>query len=179
MLFTVLSVEIAFSQETNTAKEYYYEISYYGYNLVKPGIKTSANYILKQKIKSEKINTLITNAHIGFTWYPHSHFAVFNYYQIAYRKTKVLKNKFFTIALGPGVYRSIYSETYQIASNGYVEKINFAGRTYFSTVLTLGNGKILKKKILKSRFINTNLMFLFDYNTSVVPLLSIEIGFRI
>lgn len=186
LLILILSVcsQIAFSQVADTnsltnRQKYYFEVSYYGYNLIKPGLKANFNFIFKQKPNEKKTNLLIANAHLGFSWYPHSHFAIFNYYQIAYRGIKSKNGKFFTIALGPGVYRSIYPKTYKVTDDGNVEKIYFPGSTYFSPALTFGSGKELNNKILKARFIDVVLMFLFDYNTNIVPLLNIEIGFKI
>ncbi len=170
----------------------FYGVSYFGYNLIKPGLEANINWIINEvtavrsktvesgkTIKKLSTKQIIVNANIGFIWYPQSHFAIFNYYQATFKKIKRNSHRFTTVSIGPGVYRSFYPETYKLNENGEVQKIFMAGRIYFSAVLSFGNGKIIKNKIFKTRFINTNLMFLFDYNTGVVPLLSIEIGFKI
>ena len=193
--FLIIYISV-FSQSTDSSfvkqNKIHYSFSYFGYNLIKPGLninisykltsKNSKNIITKKsgRIKDKSTTQqFILGGNIGFLWYPHSHSAVFNFYQIVYKKIKPAKNKFSTIGIGPGVYRSIYPETYEITDNNEVRKIYFAGETYFAPVLSFGGGKNLQNKVLKSRFINTNLMFLFNYNTGVVPLLIIEIGFKI
>ncbi len=166
-----------------------YTLSYVGNNLVKPGLKFGTNIILSEKTlvktKKRKSSKTITNAftrqlmlagNIGFFWHPKSHIGAFNYYELTYRKINLKNGKYSKIGFGPGLYRSFYPETYQVDDNGDIAKIPFAGRIYLSPVLTFGSGKFVKDSFFKYRTFTTTLLFLFDYNSGVVPLLNFEIG---
>jgi len=167
------------------SRDFHLAISYYGHNIIKPGIKFSIDYVAKSG-KSEKItkkgvnnkfiNQFCINGNTGFIFFERSHYGFFNYYQAVYRKIRLNKSKYSSISVGPGFYNSLYSETYEVDENGNVNDINISGRTYFSTVATLGTGRMITGKIFSSWFINTDFMFLFDYNAGVVPYINVEFG---
>ena len=186
---------VAFSQNRDTVtfygNKFFCGASYYGNNIIKPGLKFNVNYILNGKLltkyktgKSGKsknksaIKQMLLTGDIGFLWFPQSHFAVFNYYQIVFKKIKLKNSLFSSIAIGPGIYRTIYPEAYEVDITGEVKPVNGAGNTYFSSVITLGNGKIIDKKLFGAWFINVDFMFLFNYNTGIVPLLNVGFGFN-
>jgi hypothetical protein len=167
-----------------------YTISYFGNNLLKPGFKFKTAIVLAEKtiiktktkksgktIDNTKIRQLLLGGNIGFFWHPKSHLGAFNYYEFTYRKIKIKKGKWSKIGIGPGIYRSFYPETYEVDDNRGVDKVLLGGRTYFAPVLTFGSGKFLKNCFFKSRTFTTDLLFLFNYNSGIVPLLNFEIGF--
>ena len=155
-----------------------YTFSYFGNNFLKPGLKFGTNIILTEKtIDKYKTRQLLLGGNIGFFWHPKSHIGVFNYYEFTYRIIKLKKYKYIKISIGPGIYRSFYPETYNVDNSGNVNKVLLAGRIYFAPVLTFGTGKFIKDSFFKSRTFTTNLMFLFDYNTGIVPLLNFELAF--
>ncbi len=190
MLFSFL---LGYSQTPDSTSVFdtrTYVFSYFGNNLLKPGLKFETNIILKENttirtkarksgktIDKSKTKQILFGGNIGFFWHPKSHIGVFNYYDFTYRIIKPKKNKYSKISIGPGIYRSFYPETYEVDNNGNVNKVLFAGRTYFAPVFTFGTGKFIKNSFIKSRTFTTNLMFLFDYNTGVVPLLNLELAF--
>jgi hypothetical protein len=166
-----------------------YTISYFGNNLLKPGLKLESNITLSEKsviINKSKDNAtsidkshtkqLLLDANIGFYLHPESHMGVFNYYEVIYRKIKPISGKYSIIGLGPGIYRSFYPETYEVDNSGNVNNVPFGGKTYFAPVLTFGTGTFVKNKFFQSWTFTTNLMFLFDYNSGIVPLLNFEFG---
>ena len=167
-----------------------YTFSYFGNNLINPGAKAGITFTLtekttlknKTKKKGKKVDKsstkqLLAGADIGFFWQPESHIGVFNYYEIIYRKIKLRNNSYSIIGIGPGIYRSFYPETFEVDDNDNVNKVTFGGRTYFAPVLTFGTGKFKTDSFLHSLTFATNLMFLFDSNSGIVPLLNFEIGF--
>jgi len=184
---------LAFAQKPNVKKivsTRTYTFSYFGNNLVNPGIKAAINFTLagKTTVKSktakrgetiDKTATkqLLTNAHIGFFWQPESHIGAFNFYELTYRRIKRKDNSYFRIGLGPGIYRSFYPQTFEVDDTGTISKVAMGGRNYFAPVITFGTGKIREKGYLHSITFATNLMFLFNYNSGIVPLLNLEIDF--
>ena len=156
-------------------------ISYYGNMLVKPGLKAGADFVVLQKryIKNNKkqlAKQLLVSGDVGFFRHPHSHLALFNYYTANYRAIHLQTRKFNRVGIGPGIYRSVYPETYEVNDSGEVSPVSMAGRFYFAPVIILGTGKFMAGKTIQSWHFNTNIMFLCNYNTGIVPLLSFDIG---
>lgn len=183
----------AFAQKPNGKKIFNtrtYTFSYFGNNLVNPGIKAAINFTLAEKttVKSKSAKNgetidktatkqFLTSAHVGFFWQPESHIGAFGFYEITYKRIKREDNSCFRIGLGPGIYRSFYPGTFEVDENGTVSETAMGGRSYFAPVITFGTGKIRDKGYLHSIIFATNLMFLFDYNSGIVPLLNLEIDF--
>ncbi len=193
LCFVLFSFYPVYTQNTDPAtifKSATYTFSYFGNNLVNPGIKSSVNFTLTEKttdktktgrtgksINKSITKQLLAGANIGFFWQPESHIGVFNFYELTYRRIKQSNNSFYQFGAGPGIYRSFYPETFEVDNNGNVTKTPLGGRTYFAPVVTFGSGKFKKAGFLNALTFTTNLMFLFDYNSGVVPLLNLEIDF--
>ena len=189
----IFSLNNAYSQKTdsiNIFKTGTYTFAYFGNNLLNPGVKAGINFILKEKTttknKTKKngkiamkttINQLLAGADIGFFWQPESHIGTFNFYELSYRKINRKDNSYRIFGVGPGIYRSFYPETFEVDNDGNIRKTNLGGRTYFAPVVTIGSGRFKKDSFLHSLAFSTNLMFLFNYNTGIVPLLNLEIDF--
>ena len=167
-----------------------YNLSYHGNNLVNPGINAGISFVFRERIKiksgtkknGEKVDRskkkqLLTSADIGFFWQPESHIGAFNYYEIRLRTIKLKNNSYSIIGLGPGIYRSYYPETFEVEDNGNIDRVPLGGRFYFAPVISIGTGKFKNHGIFHSLSFITNLMFLFDYNSGIVPLLNLEIAF--
>lgn len=188
----LFSFKLGYSQTSDSTSLFdtrTYTFSYFGNNLLKPGLKIETNITLTEKtiiknktkkngkiIDKSKTRQLLLGGNIGFFWHPKSHIGVFNYYEFIYRKIKLKNGKYSKIGIGPGIYRSFYPETYEVDNSGNVNKVSLGGRTYFAPVLTFGTGKFTKNSFFQSRTFTTNLMFLFDYNSGIVPLLNFELG---
>ncbi len=186
-------VKLVYSQQTDTLsflQTRTFTFSYFGNNLLNPGLKSSINFTLSEetikKTKTRKNNKIIDKSYnnkwilsgnIGFFWHPQSHVAVFNYYLISMQKLKLKSNRITLFGIGPGIYRSFYPETYTVNKAGTVDKIILGGRMYFAPVFSFGSGKEINNYFFTERIFTTNLMFLFDYNTGIVPLLNLELAF--
>ena len=167
-----------------------YTFSYFGNNLIYPGLKAATNITLKEKTviksktkKSGKIvdrstkRQLLSGFDIGFFWQPKSHIGAFSFFEFTYRIIKQRTGAYTKFGIGPGIYRSFYPKTYEVDNSGNVNSVPFGGRAYFAPVFIFGTGKFKKDKFFQSRTFTTNLMFLFDYNGGIVPLLNLEFGF--
>ena len=189
-LFFLLNLVYSQNPDSNRGfKSTTFTFSYFENFPFKPGLKISADIILAEYVKpririrkdSTKINKtktrqLLLGGDIGFYWHHHSHTGMFNYYEISYRTIRA-KGFQTTIGIGPGIYRAFYPETYEIDNSNNITKKSFAGRTYFSSVILLGYGRYRKNATLQSWHLKYNIMFLFDYNTGIMPLFNIELGF--
>ncbi len=193
IIIVLFSFYSAFSQKVDSSNIFStrtFTFSYFGNNLLKPGIKIGANITLTEKSivkrktkKSGKIieksikRQLLAGANAGFFWHPESHIGAFNFYELTYRIIKLKSGSYRKIGIGPGIYRSFYPKTFEFDnSTDQVSKITLGGRTYFAPVLIFGTGKFKKNSFFQSRTFTTNLMFLFDYNSGIVPLLNFEVG---
>jgi len=187
LCLTVFTISDSVAQTVDTSySKITVSLSYYGNMLIKPGIKAGAAYVIIQKRCSRKnqrksianpiVKQLTVAGDMGFFWHPHSHLALFNYYTLNYRVVKASQRSIHTIGLGPGVYRSVYPDTYKVDNRDNVKPISWAGRTYFAPVIVLGTGKLINHQWIQSWYFNTNIMVLFNYNSGFVPLLSFDIG---
>ena len=192
LIILFFSFNLIYSQNSNNSKGFKSTLitfSYFENFPFKPGLKISADIILaeyvihKTKIKkdSTKINKTIMRqfllgGDIGFYYHPRSHTGLFNYYEISYRKIYA-KGFQTTIGMGPGLYRAFYNETYEVDNLNNISRKSFAGRTYFSSVIALGYGRYRKNTTLQSWHLKYNIMFLYNYNTGILPLFNIELGF--
>ena len=192
IIITLFSFYSAFSQKADTSGIFdtrTFTFSYFGNNLLKPGIKIGTNITLMEKrvvkrktkrnktiVKSTK-RQLLAGANAGFFWHPESHIGAFNFYALTYRTINLKSGSYRKIGIGPGIYRSFYPKTYKFdETTGQVNKIALGGRTYFAPVFIFGTGKFIKNSFFQSRTFTTNLMFLYDYNSGIVPLLNFEVG---
>lgn len=189
----LFSIGLVFSQKTRFKKVFdtkTYTFSYFGNNLVNPGMKAAINFTLTEKttvktkttksgepIDKTATKQLLASAHVGFFWQPESHIGTFNFYELTYRRIKRKDNSYVRIGIGPGIYRSFYPQTFEVDKTGTVSEAAMGGRSYFAPVITFGTGKIKNRGALHSLTFATNLMFLFDYNSGIVPLLNLEIDF--
>ncbi len=166
-----------------------YSASYFANFIFNPGLKFGVEslYAERQKTKIKKrkgkeFEKVITkerllNGDIGFYIVPKGHVGVFTSYGIMLRRSNS-KNKQFIFKFNPlGYLRSFYPETYEV-KGGDVNKVFLPGRGYYAPSISVGLGKIRTKKKLSARFINLNFMMLVPYNTNVLPIVSIEYGYR-
>lgn len=170
--------------KSSNSKKITYCVGYFGNNIWYPGLKVGADYPLLQKIVRKRNDKKITkqfhlNGELGFYWHPKKHIATFTSFGI--QKTRInQKGGRITYAFHPvGIYRSFLPETYEVSSTGHVEKIVLPGNFYYAPTFNAGIGKNSKNKFFKNSYLKANLSMLVKYNSSVLPLLSFEYGYRL
>lgn len=166
-----------------------FSISYYGNSIVHPGFKMSADFIwfefLKSKVqkngnvKSSK-KTLITTPYFSFYHHARSHQGFQLGTDILWRRTNG-KGWFREFGLGLGyLNRQNLGDTWDV-KNGVVQNLKGAYRGYFIQSFSLSKGKhILRKSgghVIP--FLRFNTDFINNYNSSVIPILSLEVGIRL
>jgi hypothetical protein len=135
-------------------------IGYLGNNLWNPGINLS----IDQKIK---------NLHhtLDFAIYcdPGSYTAALALYGL-----KKLKSKWSFAAYPVGIYRSFLPNTYRVdASNQISEPSSLAGNFYFCPTISI------QRKHYKRFYSKAQVLVLMPYNTFVMPVINLGIGYII
>lgn len=143
---------------TSNAQEF--SLGYLGNNLWNPGINLSINKTIKEN------NHTID---LGIFRDPGSHTAAFAVYGLQKNKAK------WSFAAYPiGIYRSFLPKTYEVTPNGSIsEPSNLAGNFYFSPAIAV------KRRHFKVLYSKIQFLVLIPYNTFVMPVLNIGVGYRI
>lgn len=163
-------------------------ISYYGNFVTHPGVKVGFdwNLFLVEKTKQKKTTTrtirnlYLISPSVAFYSQKGSHLGLVVMADFAWRH--YTKKLFFTeTSLGLGYFRKFNSgETWVENEDGSVSNIGNTSRGYFTPSVSFAFGKQFRLKSDQSievfTKVNTNL--LMDYNTSVVPEFSLELGAR-
>ncbi len=174
--------------------DYTLGISYFGNTMFRPGVRADLEKSWKifQKTKPKnsrrkgdyllyKSRELLPVAGAGFFVHPRQYTAVFADAGIKFRKTrsKSFRNRIrrWGASTGFGVFRSFLPETYEV-NDDEVKKVFLAGRTYVYPYLALHTEKSWRKNPNHAYFATFSSMFLMPYNTTVVPLLHLQIGYR-
>lgn len=161
-------------------------ISYHGNNLWNPGLNVGVEqpWLRSKKLnRREKPLTLETyfNADLGFFTDYSRQTPVFAHLGINKRRYREDKGGFhFQFGFSPvGIYRSFLPETWEYTANGTVEKVFLPGRWYYAPVVSIGMGKLHKGQPGTGWFAEMNITTLMPYNTYIMPLLNIKVGYRI
>lgn len=174
------------SYTTSNPQTAAFNISYHGNNLWNPGLNVGVEqpWLHRKKLnRREKPLTLETyfNADLGFFRDYSRQTPIFTHLGINKRRYRDDKGGFhYQFGFSPvGVYRSFLPETWEYNANGAAEKVFLPGRWYYAPVLSLGMGKLHKGQPGTGWFAEINITTLMPYNTYVMPLLNIKLGFRI
>ncbi len=169
-----------------------FNAAYYGNNVWYPGLKIGAEYIWYSKthagqVTKEKgsVNKLKTNqwlvgGNLGFFWHPHNYTLLYTGYGLLFRHTNT--KKFYWNAggspLGLGV--TFYNETFEVTDESNVQEVSQATRWYYTPDLVFGIGHFPKKEgtFINGWFLNLRIQGLVRYNAGIMPLTSIEFGFK-
>jgi len=169
-------------------------ISYFGNMTFHPGVRGSLEkkwkVSHKHKLKSKKrkgeftlskSRELLPTAGIGFYVHPRHYGALFVDGGLKFRKSRSKSYKKsvkrWHIGTGMGIYRSFLPETYEVKDDK-IKKVFLAGRTYFYPYFEFGSERSWRKNPNHAYFVAVNTLFLMPYNTTVMPLLNLQIGYR-
>ena len=169
---------------------YSFKAGYYGNNIHNPGLVVGADFILwgKEKYRgklfdrNEKIykgkRQWIADADAGFFVDPRTFTGSFLTCGIVTKRT--YKNQFnYHFGFSPlAFFHTAFPETYNVDEAGNVKKVFLPGRNYYAPTFTWGVGKDAKNKKIDAWYLDLDVMFLSPYNTFVMPLFSVEFGYR-
>lgn len=186
-LLCVLSLS-AVAQRTPASREFSWHLGYLSNNAVYPGGNIGLEYglfdwvKLKTKVVSgkggqnyTKVHQLIAAANLGAVWHPRTSVSILNNYTIEYRKTTKRKMQY-QVGLGPGYFRSILPNVYEVDDQGEVQSSFLAGRGYFAPMVFIGFGRYRtgarKLQWWHLRIAQTSVV---NYNAAVLPYLTAEV----
>lgn len=180
-IFCTFSPHHSFSQIN--PKAFTYTVSYFGNNLWNPGLKFGAEMPKNENTitnKKGKERSILNNyaADIGFYRDGGSHVGVF--LGAGWQRKKVFNKRFFITMEGKplGFYRSFLPETYKVEDDGSIKKVGLPGRFYFAPSVSAGFGIAGKKDTERALFAKVHVITLLPYNTYIMPLLNIELGYQ-
>jgi hypothetical protein len=165
-MFTLLS--LAMAQDVS--------VSYFGDQLVHPGLKVGVEYPLlsrTSRLRSME-RSLYVAPNLGVTWHPEHHTAAFVNGELGYRRTRESGWKR-ELILGLGAMRSNNaSPTY--TPDG--DRVLLDGHTYVMPSVAVGFGRDLtdKRDLPLAWHVRPTLYMQAPYNTSIVPSLALETG---
>jgi hypothetical protein len=160
-----------------------YHLSYFGNNLWNPGLEAGVILPRQRATKSllDKRDRKIHKNHIidlGFYLDPGSHLGLFAH--AGWQRKSIFPSRYFiSYAASPiGLYRSFLPATYAVNDVGAVEKVRLPGRSYFAPSLQASLGRVSKKDPEKGIYLQAEIITLMPYNTYILPLLNISIGYH-
>ncbi|MEZ4776230.1 MAG: hypothetical protein R3D00_23855 [Bacteroidia bacterium] len=170
----------AFSQYDSTLT---FSLGYYGNNLWNPGFSFDTDYTFREtKADDDKSRSYLKqlSAQVKLAGYADPNIYQARFVQAGFRYRKIKPRGFYCmLGISPlGLYRSFLPETYQVSSKGDVTKITIPGRWYFAPEVSAGLGKVTSIQNPTGVYAHIHLMVLMPYNTYVLPLLNVELGYQ-
>jgi hypothetical protein len=160
-------------------------ISYFGNDIVYPGLKFGAEYLFHShtKVKAGRKNKLKTHqwvamGNVGFFWHPRNYTAFFTDFGVLYRHTGT-RGFFWNLGLSPaGVMGTFFNETYEVSPDGDVTEPSLPSRWYYSPDFVAGIGHGMKNG-KSAWFLNLRFDGMIRHNTFYNALISLEFGFKL
>lgn len=164
-----------------------FKVGYSGNISWNHGLNLGGEYVwkekqmVKEKTRGQRTIThqLLLNGNFGFStnFTNQTEHSFRTSYGLIYRRTNT-KNWQLHVGLNPlGYYRSLLPETFEI-KEGEVSKVKFPGRSYYSPSFAIGFGRFRKAKRLSGWYLNLNCAFRAPYNAAILPMFSVQCGFR-
>lgn len=176
--------------EVKANYKYSFKAGYYGNNGHNPGLVVGADYVLWEKEKykrklfkpQEKVfqgrKQWLADIDAGFFVDKQTFLGSFVTGGLVYRRID-RNQRNYHFGISPlGYFHAAFPETYKVDETGKVNRVFLPGRNYYTTTFTWGIGREMKRKKLDAWYLDLDLMILSQYNTSVLPLLSLEFGYR-
>lgn len=194
--FLGLTHPLRAQSEERTASPWQYHLAYVHNGLVNPGLQVGVEWPFKNMVRFKEKTTrrsgsylatrrrqLALEARLGFFWDPLTQVGLFNQYLFSYRfvlqKSGTKHPQWMMgVGLGPGYFRSLLTETYEVDANGQVRQLGLAGRGYFAPVLAFRFIRERPDKPIKSWFLEVDTMWLTNYNAGTVSYTQVLFGFR-
>lgn len=159
-------------------------ISYFGNSITRPGLKLGFEFILTGKQAHKTLNgkavyrQITFNPNLGFYHHPENHTGVFVNSEIGYRFIRP-KGLLMQFSVGAGYLRTfLAAKTYEINSQGEIQRIKLAGSNQFMPCINLTIGKVMKgnNRLIVSYFGRVGTFLQYPYNSMWLPNLVLEAG---
>jgi hypothetical protein len=162
----------------------HFEVAYQGNNLWNPGLNLGLDYKWRENTRSNlrgksRPQEFSFGTDLGFYHDPQSHSALFVQAGIQYRRY-ISPVWHWSTGFSPlGLYRSLLPETFEVNPLGMIETVKLPGRWYYAPDFSLGLERQRRQKSSQTWFTRLHVMLLMPYNTAVMPLLFVEVGWRL
>ncbi len=194
ILLILISSLNATGQNEIKLSELPYNISFYGDNVIHPGLKIGTSYIFKTKDKTKirkfkglenkwgsKLKTIDFSAdlNLGFYNHPNNHLGTFLGIGVTRLRTKARKNRVLGFSFEINYLRKFYNlPTYILNENNEVERKRFSGtnEVMFVFAPTFGKNILTKKEFGGVRIFAKPSIQLISYNHSFLPNFALELG---
>lgn len=169
-------------------RAYIYSVSYHGNTIWNPGLNAGVEIPRAFATTTNKREQTILKykffqADAGFFADRRIEFALYANGGLTWRRQK--DNKlFWQLGISPvGFYRSFLPNTYEFTDEGLVtgtvERLTLAGNFYFAPAISFQTGKISSSRPISNWFAEVNLITLMPYNTYIMPLVNVKVGYRL
>jgi len=185
-------VEIGLTQTSVVVQDLPVSISYFAENGIHPGLKLETYYTFKSKLKSKqyrkekrqnkygdkrKLKEFSLSYNLGFYSHPNNHTGVFSNVGLMYLKTKLRKRRQLGFVFEVGYLRRFNKlKTYELAPNGEIHRVRFAGNNALQISLAPIIGREIQLKENSIRIYGKPIVQLVQYNHSFFPNASFETG---
>ncbi|MFK7971136.1 MAG: hypothetical protein AB8F95_12250 [Bacteroidia bacterium] len=163
------------------------KVGYYGNVQFDNGLNLGAEYAWnqKQKVKQKRkgkrviIRQFLVHGSLGYStnFTTKNDNAVSGFSGLIWRRTNH-KRWQLNVELNPlGFYRSMLPETFEVEGDG-VSNVGLPGRIFYSPSIAGGIGRMGKGKGLSGWYLNAQYTFWTSFNSSTLPVFSLQFGHR-
>lgn len=190
LIFLLPTLSQAQDASNSTPSKLSIKGGFYGNNIHNLGLVGGVDYAIwnKEKYQRNLFNwnekklkgnrQILLASDLGFFVDKQTFVGTFFTNGVVFRRT-YLNDRDFRIGISPlSVFHSFFAETYKVDENGNIKKQFLPGRTYYAPTLTLGIGRENMKAAKMGWYFDLEMMILSQYNTSILPLISAEFGYR-
>lgn len=159
-------------------------LAYSGNNLWNPGMKLNIFREINVKTLNQKNEKIEIRSHginldVGFYYDPGAYTALYS--SIGYQSKVLFPNgRWIMTKVNPiGISRTFLPSTYHVQDDFTVSKVIFPGRIYYAPGLEFSWCPFRRNKFLTRTFIGADVQLLMPYNTYVLPIINIQVGYRL
>lgn len=159
------------------AQKHDFNISYFGKEVTRPGIKVSKPVYAKTLGNSSVKKAITVSPSVGIYWHYRNHTGLFINSEISF--SFLYKNNFmWDFFVGGGYLRTFLAgKVYTVSDNMEVKRKYMAGNNQFMPMVGIGFGKKHKKESsLKKSFVKLGVFYQYPHNTMWLLNPIIEIG---
>lgn len=171
----------SFRGETN------FKIGYFGNLRSNQGLSLGTEYVWLEKVKvrdgrkGQKTirHQLLLNGNLGYStnFATRTQNGMFAYSGLTLRRVNTKGGELF-LELNPlGLYRSVLPDTYEVIDED-VSSVSFPGRSYYAPSIAMGIGGFRRGIKRSGWYLNLQYTVLTNYNTGILPIFSLNFGYK-